>query len=64
MSRMTLDAVTIRRVAEITNVDKRSVRAVAAGKYVRGRAGERIRIALRVLGIAPPPSANPPKSAT
>lgn len=51
---MTLDAATVRKIADLTNTDRRSVRAVAVGKYVRGRAGERIRTALRTLGIEMP----------
>jgi len=51
---MTRDAATIRRIAEDTHTDRRSVRAEAEGRHVRGRAGERIRVALRLLGIAIP----------
>lgn len=61
---MTLDAATVRRIADITHTDRRSVRAVAAGKYVRGRAGDRIRTALTALGIeVPTVAANPQREA-
>jgi len=53
MSLVMLDAATIRRVALVSDTDRRSVRAFAEGKHVRGRAGLRIRIALQALGFDP-----------
>ena len=53
MSLVMLDAATIRRVALVSDTDRRSVRAFAEGKHVRGRAGLRIRTALQALGFDP-----------
>ena len=43
-----------RKVAVTADADPRSVFKVYAGEPVRGMAGDRIRAALRELGITPP----------
>lgn len=52
-TRTQVDRPTLYRIAADADADPRSVAAALRGKEIRGRAGERIRAALRAHGIEP-----------
>jgi len=58
--RMVLDAAAISLLAKTLIVDRRSIVAEMQGRFVRGRAGERIRAALAALKLNNPNTPKPP----